>query len=70
LSPPYFYLVRKVICPSKQGVLQSAAAVLALNLLVQVGGRSQTVRLSDARTCTRAWLAFGPLGTAHRLEGL
>jgi len=44
------------------GVLQSAAVILALNLLVQVGGRSQTVRLSDARTCTRVWLAFGPLG--------
>jgi len=51
-------------------VPQNAAVVLALNLLVQVGGRSQAVRLSDARTCTRAWLAFGPLGITHRLEGL
>jgi hypothetical protein len=56
--------------PYRLGVLQSAAVILALNLLVQVGGRSQTVRLSDARTCTRAWLAFGPLGITHRLEGL
>lgn len=52
------------------GVLRDAAVVLALNLLVQVGGRSQAVRLSDARTCTQAWLAFGPLGITHRLEGL
>ena len=64
-SYPLYFRIAYIL-----GVLQSAAVILALNLLVQVGGRSQTVRLSDARTCTRAWLAFGPLGITHRLEGL
>ena len=50
-------------------VPQNAAIVLALNPKVQVGGRSQPIRLSVARTCTQDWLAFGPLGIAHRLKG-